>query len=370
MGSVRTNLGAGLFVATSARPALAARGAPREQHEDECWVADSGATETMTQGSANLEEYTPVPPRDRVESAGGFFLPVAGYGRLRLLEGQDNGTFKRTTRELTLDRVAYVPKLGRHNLLSTKRLTIAFDAPMRVYSAAATIRPRFGRKTLVFRSLRPETGLLEIKAHRRADMRESQTPLMTARSMETVRANPRHIMEFHRLLGHPNRGDHARNGAHVGCPVNGNVKPMCAVLGRPRVRRYVVPKSTKSRTNERVERFFIDITGPFHVASLGGHPYAMLCVDGFTCFKLFRFLKHKSDAAKELLELVVEHIAPAGIKIGTVRTDDGGEFEGEFLLLLKELGVKRETTPPHTPQCSGVVERALGLLRDKTVALL
>ena len=107
-----------------------------------------------------------------MESAGGVFLPVAGYGRLRLLVDHDNSTFKGTTRELTLDRVAHVPKLGRQNLLSTKRLTTAFDAPMRVYPDAATIRPRFGRKTLVFRSLRPDTGFLEIKARRRADMKE------------------------------------------------------------------------------------------------------------------------------------------------------------------------------------------------------
>ena len=139
MGSVRSNLGAGLIVATSTHPALAARGGPRERHEDECWVIDSGATENMTQDSSNLEDYTPPYPGDEVESAGGIFLPVAEYGRLRFPVDNDNGTFKGATRELTLDRVAHVPKLGRHNLLSTKRLTIAFDAPMRVYAAAATI---------------------------------------------------------------------------------------------------------------------------------------------------------------------------------------------------------------------------------------
>ena len=95
----------------------------------------------------------------------------------------------------------------------------------------------------------------------------------------------------------------------------------------------------------------------------------MLCVDDFPRLKFIRFVKHKSDAAKELRELVAEHITPAGINIGTVRTDDGGGFEGEFQSFLKELGIKRETTPPHTPQYNGVVERALGL-RDKTVALL
>ena len=142
----------------------------------------------MTQDLSHLEDYTPAPPGDEVESAGGVFLPVAEYGRLRLLMDQDKGIFKGATRELTLDRVAHVPKLGRHNLLSTKRQTTAFDAPMRVYPAAATIRPRFDRKTLVFRSLRPETGFLEIKARRRADMKESQTPLTAARSTMTARA--------------------------------------------------------------------------------------------------------------------------------------------------------------------------------------
>ena len=58
---------------------------------------------------------------------------------------QDNGTFKEATRELTIDRVAHVPKLGRHNLFSTKRLTTAFRALMLVYSAATPFRPQDGR---------------------------------------------------------------------------------------------------------------------------------------------------------------------------------------------------------------------------------
>ena len=74
----------------------------------------------MTQNSSNLDDYTPPPPGDKVESAGDIFLPVAGYGCLRLLMKQDNGTFKGATCELTLDCVAHVPKLGCHNLFSTK----------------------------------------------------------------------------------------------------------------------------------------------------------------------------------------------------------------------------------------------------------
>ena len=173
----------------------------------------------MTQDSSHLEDYTPGPPGDKVEIAGGVFLLVAGYRRLRLLVGQDNGTFKWATLELTLHRVVHVPKLGRHNLLSTKRLTTAFDAPMRVYLAAATIRPRFGRKTLVFRSLRPETGFLEIKARRRADMKKQQTPLTGARSTVTARATKtRAQVDATRGQVHRARHRHLLPATNLPCP--------------------------------------------------------------------------------------------------------------------------------------------------------
>ena len=112
LGSIRTNVGAGLLVATNARPALAARGVLCERHEDEYWVADSGATENMTQNSFNLKNYKPPPPpppENEVESASDFFSLVSGYGRLRLVVDQNNGTFRGATRELTLAHVAYVP---------------------------------------------------------------------------------------------------------------------------------------------------------------------------------------------------------------------------------------------------------------------
>ena len=88
------------------------------------------------------------------------------------------------------------------------------------------------------------------------------------------------------------------------------------------------------------------------MTSLGGNRYAMLCVDDFTRFKFIRFLKYKSDTAKELRELVAEHIAPAGIKIGPVRTDGEGEFEGEYQSLLKELLHPREPTDRAPPPAS------------------
>ena len=60
----------------------------------------------------------------------------------------------------------------------------------------------------------------------------------------------------------------------------------------------------------------------------------MICVDDFSRFKTVRFLKKKSDAAAALRNIRAEYITPAGLKIGSILTDEGGEFEGEFQQVL------------------------------------
>ena len=130
------------------------------------------------------------PPQEaRWKAPAGFFSLLQNMGAYESWWTKITAPSKEQARA-NLNRVAHVPKIGHHNLLSAKRLTTAFDAPMRVYPAAAIVRSRFGHKTLGFRSLRPETGPLEIKARRRADMKEPLTPLTTARLMVVARANP------------------------------------------------------------------------------------------------------------------------------------------------------------------------------------
>ena len=86
--------------------------------------------------------------------------------------------------------------------------------------------------------------------------------------------------------------------------------------------------------------------------------------------RLSRSWPKKSDATAVLRAIIARYFAPAGLNTGVIRTDNGGEFQETFQSLLAELGIKHERTPPYTPQYNGVTERTLGLLRDKTVALL
>jgi len=45
------------------------------------------------------------------------------------------------------------------------------------------------------------------------------------------------------------------------------------------------------------------------------------------------------------------------LKIKYLRTDNGGEYAGDLLPLLKEMGIIHEHGPPHSPQSNGKTER-------------
>ena len=53
-----------------------------------------------------------------------------------------------------------------------------------------------------------------------------------------------------------------------------------------------------------------------------------------------------------------------------IRTDNDGEFEVEFQRELDRRSITHEHTPPDTPQCNGVAEKALGLLREKAITVI
>ncbi|CAM9329135.1 unnamed protein product, partial [Sphacelaria rigidula] len=143
----------------------------------------------------------------------------------------------------------------------------------------------------------------------------------------------------------------------------------CAPRSESRVRRFAVPNITDTRADTRAGRFFIEIAGPFADTSPFGSHYVMLFVDDYSCFKIIRFLKKKDNTTAVLEDIVATHMAPAGVKIGIIRTDDGGEHHESFKTSTTSWAPSVRT-PSHIPQYNRVAERALGLLRDKTVALL
>ena len=326
----------------------------------ELWISDSGATENMTPDPTGLEIYETEPPGRTVEMGDGTLLPEAGYGDLRLKIEQDDANGGQT-RDFMLRHAAHVPGL-RHNLLSAAQLSATFEHPMQLWQRAAVVRCPRDRQSANFR----KSAWLLFEATARHSAIVDQAP---AKAVVAARPTSSDIMMFHQLIGHPGEDITHRTAQVAGLRLTGKWNA-CEKCSEARVMRHAAPKCTETRADKRAGRVFIDLAGPFHVESLEGSRFAMLLVDNFSRYKIVAFMAKKSDATAPLRAIIARYFAPAGLNIGVIRTDNGGELQGAFQSLLAELGIKPERTPPYTPQYNGLAERTLGLLRDKTVALL
>jgi len=62
-------------------------------------------------------------------------------------------------------------------------------------------------------------------------------------------------------------------------------------------------------------------------------------------------MKHKSEVLDKFKGFEATTANAAGRAIGTLRTDNGGEYlSSTFQTYLKEKGIRHELTVPHSPQ--------------------
>jgi transposase InsO family protein len=74
-----------------------------------------------------------------------------------------------------------------------------------------------------------------------------------------------------------------------------------------------------------------DLIGPFEVLSVDGGKYLLTLRDEATGYSFARVLKVKSDANKELIDIITRLENLTGRKLKTLRSDNGGEFTNKAL---------------------------------------
>lgn len=270
---------------------------------------------------------------------------------------------------MKLLRVLYVPDLG-YNLFSP---VAEFDGmTYDVIGGPDRIMTVFGG-TIVFRQDNGNT--LTARARRVAP-----TTVATALSAigKSKKCEAMDINDFHRIYGHASEKLLRATAKRLDVRLTGELK-LCAGCAMGKAIRHGVPSSTKNRATERLERVFVDLTGPRSVASVGGVHYMMIVRDDFSRFTWLFGLKSKSSSntafafRKFLADVQVEFQADVQRdvkpKVKIVRSDNGNEFSGgEFEFLCNELRIKQEFTPPYTPQYNGVAERAFGVIEMAAAA--
>ena len=98
--------------------------------------------------------------------------------------------------------------------------------------------------------------------------------------------------------------------------------------------------------------------GLMHMPSIGGAKYFVTFIDDCTRCCAVYFVKHKSEVFDKFIEFEASVTNDFGKAIGTLQTDNGGEYlSTELQNYLKGKGIRHELTVPHSPQQNGVAER-------------
>jgi transposase InsO family protein len=113
-----------------------------------------------------------------------------------------------------------------------------------------------------------------------------------------------------------------------------------------------------------------DICGPFS-PSIGGKRYLMVFVDAYTRFVFPYYIKDRKDAPNCLREFIAYAKRQAGHKLLAIRSDNAKELIfGEFSRILKEHGIKHQTTAPYSSASNGRGERVFRTIQENGLASL
>ncbi|CAJ2637485.1 unnamed protein product [Trifolium pratense] len=117
------------------------------------------------------------------------------------------------------------------------------------------------------------------------------------------------------------------------------------------------PKNVVSTTRP-LQLLHMDLFGPSRTRSFGGNVYALVIVDDFSRYTWTLFLVQKSDAFKAFKKFAKQIQNEKSLKITSIRSDHGGEFQNAFFEeFCEEHGIFLNFSAPRTPQQNGVVER-------------
>ncbi|GJX91101.1 putative RNA-directed DNA polymerase [Tanacetum coccineum] len=118
------------------------------------------------------------------------------------------------------------------------------------------------------------------------------------------------------------------------------------------------PTQTLYKAKERLELIHADICGPISPPTPAGNRYFFLLVDDFSRVMWVYMLKSKDEALGMFQKFRVLVENETGVKVKTLRTDRGGEFNSKaFTEYCEDTGLKHHFTAPYSPQQNGVVER-------------
>ena len=200
----------------------------------------------------------------------------------------------------------------------------------------------------------------------------------TTKSHEVKKAtieNPHQLDLWHQRLGHVNKNQllqTIKNSLIKGVNFSENDRlNFCEGCVEGKLSRKPFKSVGGIKTTRKLQIVHSDVCGPMPVQIFTGKLYFVTFIDDYTrCVKVY-FIRKKSEVLAKLKEFEVAATNEAGCSIGTLRTDNGGEYTShEFEAYLKRKGIKHETSVSHSPQQNGVAERMNRTLLESARAMV
>ena len=149
--------------------------------------------------------------------------------------------------------------------------------------------------------------------------------------------------KWYRRLGHLNQADMVRNAPET----VGELDDVCNVCALAKITKTPVTRVAETQAENKLERVFTDVMGPFRVESLSGF------ADQDTKFVFVELFKAKSEALTRLKKFVLS--ARTRKKL---RQDNAKEILSEkFKTYCLDAGILQEKTIPETPKQNGLADR-------------
>ncbi|CAB0033335.1 unnamed protein product [Trichogramma brassicae] len=180
--------------------------------------------------------------------------------------------------------------------------------------------------------------------------------------------------EWHARLGHLNSKDlktmFAKKHAEGIDDVQIEDIDQCSTCAAAKMTREPFQPRTKYATKP-LEVVHTDVCGPMRTTSKGGARWFVTFIDEHTRFCAVYFMKDKAQVTDRFIEFknLVEN--QTGHTIKELQSDGGKEYNNNRQnKLLKDAGIKRRFTVPHTPQQNGLAERKNRTLVETARCLL
>lgn len=311
------------------------------------WCLDSGCTSHLCNDIRILNDS--VRTASNIRLANDATSAVNAKGNVEILTSVGN-----TSKRIRLENTLHVPEL-RTNLLSVAKIV---DKGCEVV---------FGSKQA---SVRDSAGKVKLITKRQGDLYILGSSQM---SNLATQARPSDITIWYQRFGHLNQKDisaMSRTEAVSGLRIEGNSElPPCEVCISQKLTSS--PFSSRAqRSRHRLNVVFSDLCGPMRTSSKGGARYFMTLIDHSRWCQIY-FLKSKDEAPNKFLEYkqLVEN--QTGCKIKAFHSDNGKEFCNSTMdRILRNSGIQRRLTIPHTPEQNGVAERKNRTLIEMARCLL